>query len=136
MERIGLVNKYLCNDCNNYHLTINFNVGTTPFSTLCPICNLGTTFSQMYQFHQLGEVLVEYCWYRPTRRELKTYKDDSFIRHVLKGGLLRGKVGDVVPLIDQVEADWDTLEWYDYCKDIYGIRPTLDPFFPIDRSLL
>lgn len=136
MERAGLVNEYLCNDCNNLHLTINLNVGTTPFSTLCPFCTIGTAFSQMYKLHNLGEVLVEHCWYRPTRLELRQYTDDAFIRHVLNGGLLDGRIGQVTPLIDTVEADWDFITWADFCEETYGIRPIANSFFSINRNLL
>lgn len=137
MESIGKVNKYICNDCNNYHLTVNLNTGTTPFGTRCPYCNGFDALSQMYKFHHLGMVTLEWCWYRPTREDLCKIEDDETVRHILRGGLIKGKLGEVTPLLDQVIDEWEWNEFADWCEKTYGQRPSMDdPWFPIDREKL
>lgn len=119
MEKIGLINRYVCDSKTHAFHTINLNVGTTPFITKCLECD-SLAQSSMYQVKNKIN-LVKYCWYRPIR-EFMLRLDVGTQRHVLNGGLVLGKLGRVVPLVDPVTVDWDLENFSEFVEDTYGVK--------------
>jgi hypothetical protein len=139
MEAKGKVNIYICDDCNLSHHTINLNTGTTPFGCKCPFCNGYNCYSMAYRTNSIRSRNLEilWCWYRPTRENLCLIEDDETIRHILRGGLIKGEIGSVTPLNDDVDIEWTFDEYVEWCEKTYGQRPSYDnPWFSIDRRKL
>lgn len=137
MEAKGKVNMYACDDCKLSHYTINLNTGTTPFGCRCPFCQGFNSYSCMYRVKTFSSLAILWCWYRPTREALCSINDDETVRHILRGGLIKGAIGEVTPLEDDVDLEWDFERYADWCEKAYGQRPNLDdPWFPIDRRKL
>jgi hypothetical protein len=117
MEKIGAVNRYVCKS-HAFH-TINLNVGTTPFTTLCPECKEESVSSVYVIKNKITQ--VDYCWYRPIKDFIVNLNVETQ-RHVLNGGLVLGKMGRVVPLVDPVSLDWGVEEFSDFVKHYYGVE--------------
>jgi hypothetical protein len=97
MEKIGAINRYSCQRCGAAKHAINLSMGTTPFLIACELCN----DYQQSNFYRIAPNLrglgVEYCFYRPTKEKFLTLSEDVQ-DHVLKGGLLFGKLADITRL--------------------------------------
>lgn len=118
MEAIGRINRYVCKS-HSFH-TINLNVGTTPLITTCPECKKESVSSVYVIKNKVTQ--IDHCWYRPIKEFLVKLHPETQ-RHILNGGLVLGKLGRVVPLVDPVKLGWDLEEFSDFIKSTYGVLP-------------
>ena len=84
----GQKNVYICDSCRYALVTIDRDVGVTPFITKCPKCG-ARSYSCMYRAPTMLEPEDE--WYSPSSDELKG-KPPSTVEHCGKGGLIRRKI--------------------------------------------
>ena len=115
MEAIGKVNRYECAACKQDILTINLNVGVTPFGIKCPVCGSFDCTSTFYDVNN-RKVTVSHAWYRPNKEELAELEKEcpGGEKHVRSGVLVLKKLEDVV------KEDWSFPEWNEYTNNYYG----------------
>lgn len=98
--------------------TVNLAAGTTPFIRFFE----GVKYSSQCYRLTWQPVVVTYANYRPGAeafKELTEFEQD----HVLNGGLLCGKLGEVTTLKDDpVEPSWDYERFQRWCLGKYGKR--------------
>jgi hypothetical protein len=83
------INCYICNKCDHITKTIEIDIGSIPFMFNCEKCDgMGTTtFSKDIAPTQKSTIE----WYRPSLKEVLTYKDYKQER-ILDGGLEHRKI--------------------------------------------
>lgn len=95
MEDIGQVNRYVCQNCEAVHGTINLNTGVTPFMIGCQAgCNDGMAQSSMYTLPK-GVTGAGWCWYRPNPLHFMLL-DMAQQEHILRGGLILGDFSEIL----------------------------------------
>ena len=94
------INRYTCEDCKAYIITVDRDLGVTPFLTTCKMedCN-GLMQSAVYRCFQ---EVPEYEWYRPSLKEYKRL-DIATKEHIQMGGLLLRKISDIEDVTKRIE---------------------------------
>jgi len=78
-------NAYICDNCRHATVTVDVDVGVTPFTIQCPRC--GSRSQSLCYKVVLPSLEPEAEWYRPKAEELVN-KSPGVVEHVVKGGLL------------------------------------------------
>jgi hypothetical protein len=117
MENVGLINRYVCDGDKHAFHTINLNVGTAPFTTMCLECKC-LAQSSGYSIRSRVKS-IKYGWYRPTPNFLSKLNANTQ-RHVLNGGLVLGVLGQITPTVDPVKANWEFKDWQRFVADFYS----------------
>lgn len=82
-------NKYTCQECKRYVVTIDVDEGVTPFMMGCPFIDcVGMMHSSFYNVDVDDEPSFE--WYKPDEAEIAKLESNTR-DHVERGGLLRRK---------------------------------------------
>lgn len=88
--RKGKKNIYCCATCGHAFVTVDRDVGVTPFATLCdrpPCAGMATSFFYSAPDEFLDRITPAYEWYRPDEVERSQLKPIE-AAHVAQGGLL------------------------------------------------
>jgi hypothetical protein len=127
MERRGLVNRYICRDCNTTHYTVNLNHGVTPFGTYCSFCGSDRAFSTFYNLGCTSHITIQFCWYRPTAKRFSFFNKEAQ-EHILKGGLVKSAIGTC----EVLQPDPIMLEQHSFeiLRRIYNVREASIPLEP------
>jgi hypothetical protein len=124
MEDIGQINNYRCKECGSSTITINLNVGTTPFMIKCPHCGAIEASSCFYRIDRVAtRIEVTHCWYRPTKDYLREHPEIK--EHILNGGLIMAPIGTVPIVPDDVKVDWKYNQWQKFARATYDDNPML-----------
>lgn len=87
MEKAGMINRYVCQECGESIITINADDGTTPFMIRCRAtegCG-GVMQSSFYMVSQ--KMTPQFEWFMPPIKDLKKYSRATR-EHIKKGGLV------------------------------------------------
>jgi hypothetical protein len=92
MSLKGKKNVYTCTTCGFDFVTIDRDVGTTPFMTSCknPKLCKGQSRSSFYSVDQ--NLVATYEWYAPDQREIRDIIKPRVLQHIAMGGLLLRKI--------------------------------------------
>lgn len=92
MNLKGKKNVYNCLTCGFDFVTIDSDVGTTPFMTSCKNPNgcKGQAQSMFYRVEQ--DLVARYEWYAPDQSEIRDIIKPGVLQHIALGGLLLRKI--------------------------------------------
>lgn len=92
MSLKGKKNVYSCTKCGFEFVTIDRDVGTTPFMTGCrnPKPCKGWAESSFYRVDQALPTTFE--WYAPDQSEIRDIIKPGVLQHIAMGGLLMRKI--------------------------------------------
>lgn len=88
----GKKNVYTCTTCGFDFVTLDRDVGTTPFTTGCknPKACKGWAQSSFYRVDQ--HLPATYEWYVPDQAEIRDIIKPGVLQHIAMGGLLLRKI--------------------------------------------
>ena len=121
MEALGAVNNYECKHCNYLTVTLNMNVGTTPFGIKCPRCGGYDSYSTFYRLKACSH--VTHVWYRPDKEEMEELekKTPGWRDHILNGGLILKRIED------EINPNWSYEQFQERNVKVYYDRlPALE----------
>lgn len=102
---VGKKNRYTCQECNSYYITVDKDDGTTPFMAPCQarFCD-GMAQSEFYRVDQ--SLPASHEWYRANDVEARGMKPHMRQHHDM-GGLFLRKASVTMTLRDDVTVESD-----------------------------